>query len=181
MFTLVIGGARSGKSGFAQSLCNGAKSVAYLATARVEDEEMRARVERHRAERPSEWWTVEEPLQLGMAVRNASQQASTVLIDCMTVWLSNLMWELRDQSPDFLEAAVYKELEELAATAQTTDLVAVSNEVGFSIVPESSVGRLFRDLQGFLNQRAAKLADRVYLTVAGIAIPIKPNNLEGRG
>lgn len=175
MFTLVIGGARSGKSRFAQSLCAERESVAYIATARVEDDEMRARVERHRNERPTHWLTIEEPLDLAKAMRQARTHAKIVLVDCLTVWLSNLMWGRRAQSPEEQEAAVYAGVESLAAAAAGIEVVAVSNEVGFSLVPESPVGRQFRDLQGFLNQRAAAMADRVFLTVAGIAIPIKNN------
>lgn len=173
MLTLVIGGARSGKSRFAQSLCRDAATVAYLATARVEDAEMRERVERHKAERPSHWQTIEEPLNLIDAVRGISPATQMILIDCLTVWLSNLMWEMREQPAAAIENAIYRALDDLIGAAGNADIVAVSNEVGSGVVSESAVGRLFRDLQGLLNQRAAALAEHVFLTVAGIAIPIK--------
>ncbi len=174
MFTLVIGGARSGKSKFAQSLCQSADEVVYVATARIEDDEMRERVARHKAVRPPHWRTIEEPLNLAAAVCAAGPQVQIVLIDCLTVWLSNVMWKRRDRPADALEGAVHRELNALFAAADGADIIAVTNDVGSGVVPESSVGRLFRDLQGLVNQHAAALADRVFFTVAGIAIPIKP-------
>ncbi|HLI85832.1 MAG TPA: bifunctional adenosylcobinamide kinase/adenosylcobinamide-phosphate guanylyltransferase [Bryobacteraceae bacterium] len=172
MLTLVIGGARSGKSRFAQSLC--AKSaVAYIATARAEDDEMRGRIERHRADRPEHWITIEEPLDLARAARCAPPAAAIVLIDCLTVWLSNLMWERRDRPVEELESCAAAQIDALAGVAAATDVILVSNEVGAGIVPENEVARRFRDLQGLVNQRAAARADRVFLTVAGIALPIK--------
>ncbi len=173
MLTLILGGARSGKSKFAQSLCNDAATVVYLATARVEDAEMRERVERHKVDRPAHWHTIEEPLNLAAAVRCTSPATQMILIDCLTVWLSNLMWEMREQPATAIEDVIYRSLNDVIAAAGNRDIVAVSNEVGSGVVPESAVGRLFRDLQGLLNQRAAALAERVVLTVAGIAIPIK--------
>jgi adenosylcobinamide kinase / adenosylcobinamide-phosphate guanylyltransferase len=172
MLTLVIGGARSGKSRFAQSLCAG-PLVAYIATARAEDDEMRGRIERHRAERPEHWITIEEPLDLARAAREAAAYADIVLIDCLTVWLSNLMWERRDASMEEMESCAAAQIEGIAGVAADTDVVVVSNEVGAGIVPENAVARRFRDLQGFVNQRSAARADRVFLTVAGIAVPIK--------
>jgi adenosylcobinamide kinase / adenosylcobinamide-phosphate guanylyltransferase len=180
MLTLILGGARSGKSRFAQSLCRDAATVVYVATARAEDAEMRERVERHKAERPAHWLTVEEPLNLVDAVRGISPATQMILIDCLTVWLSNLMWEMREQPVSAIENAIYRALDGLAAAAGNADIVAVSNEVGSGVVPESSVGRAFRDLHGFLNQRAAALAERVFLIVAGIAIPIKTTPDESR-
>jgi adenosylcobinamide kinase / adenosylcobinamide-phosphate guanylyltransferase len=174
MFTLVIGGARSGKSRFAQSLCHNARRVAFVATARVEDEEMRGRIERHRESRPHEWLTIEEPLGLASAVREAPPCGGTFLIDCLTIWLSNLMWAQRAGTPDEIEESALAEIDQLAELAADCDLVVVSNEVGGGLVPETEVGRRFRDLQGLVNQRCVTRADRVFLIVAGIAIPIKP-------
>jgi adenosylcobinamide kinase/adenosylcobinamide-phosphate guanylyltransferase len=166
MMTLVLGGARSGKSRFAQSLCRAGKRIAYVATARIEDEEMRARIERHRSERPANWLTIEEPLALADAITRAVPCADTLLIDCLTVWLSNLFLDRQEDS-------AFEQVERLAVLAQGRDVILVSNEVGSSIVPENELARRFRDLQGLLNQRCAALAARVYLTVAGIPIPIK--------
>ena len=178
MLTLVTGGARSGKSRFAQSLCP-RDGVVFVATARAEDEEMRRRIEHHRRTRPAEWLTIEEPLALARAVRSALLRADTLLIDCLTLWLSNLMWEGRESSAEEVEARALAEVDELAdcgAGLSSPGLIVVSNEVGGGIVPETETGRRFRDLQGLVNQRCAARADRVFLTVAGIAIPIK---LEG--
>ncbi len=174
MWTLVIGGARSGKTRFAQSLCPRERRVACIATARIEDDEMRARVERHRRERPPAWITIEEPLALAEAIRRASECADTLLVDCLTVWLSNLCWEYRERPTEEAECAAYEELHRAAAASAAHEVILVSNEVGSGIVPVSAAGRMFRDLQGLVNQRAASLADRVFLTVAGIAVPVKP-------
>jgi adenosylcobinamide kinase / adenosylcobinamide-phosphate guanylyltransferase len=173
MLTLVLGGARSGKSRFAQSLCS-APRVTYIATARAEDDEMRSRIARHRQNRPQDWLTIEEPLDLAAASRQAAPHADIILIDCLTVWLSNLMWERRDQPIEDTEICAQTQIDQLADLASQCDVVVVSNEVGAGIVPENEVVRRFRDLQGFVNQRCAARADRVFLTVAGIAVPIKP-------
>jgi adenosylcobinamide kinase / adenosylcobinamide-phosphate guanylyltransferase len=146
----------------------------------VEDAEMRERVERHKAERPTHWHTIEEPLNLAAAVRAAKRDSPVVLVDCLTVWLSNVMWEHREQSPAEIETAVYAAIDAFAEASTDADVFAVSNEVGSGVVPVSPAGRLFRDLQGLLNQRVAARADRVFLTIAGIAIPIKLNPYESR-
>jgi adenosylcobinamide kinase/adenosylcobinamide-phosphate guanylyltransferase len=173
MLTLVIGGARSGKSRFAQSLCS-ASRVAYIATARAEDDEMRGRIARHRQNRPQHWLTVEEPLDIVSASRRVAPHAEIILIDCLTVWLSNLMWEQRDELIEDTESCAQSQIDQLAELASERDVIVVSNEVGAGIVPENEVARRFRDLQGFVNQRCAARAERVFLTVAGIAVPIKP-------
>lgn len=172
MLTLVIGGARSGKTRFAQSLCPREGRVAYIATARPEDAEMQSRIERHREDRPAAWTTLEEPLELSAAIRRA--EAEFVIVDCLTVWLSNFCWEYRGRAPGELETAACAGVQGAADAAGVRQLILVSNEVGGGIVPENPVGRLFRDLQGLVNQRAAALADRVFLTVAGIPVRIKP-------
>lgn len=174
MLTLIIGGARSGKSRFAQSLCPPAGRVVYVATARAEDDEMRARIGRHRADRPSGWRTIEEPLAIARAIHQVCGDADFVLLDCLTVWLSNLCWEHREKSDAERESIACAELEAVAAAGASHEVVLVSNEVGYGIVPEHPLGRRFRDLQGLVNQRAAALADRVFLTVAGIPVGIKP-------
>src|SRR5215475_13167909 len=168
MLTLVLGGARSGKSRYAQSLCESASCVIYVATARVEesadDNEMRERIARHRADRPAEWQTVEEPLDLSRAVRDSPIEAA-LLIDCATIWISNLMWECR-KSP----AAEQNTL----ILAEVDNLIIVSNEVGSGLVPEHPVARAFRDLQGLANQRLAQAADNVVFIVAGLPLRLKP-------
>ena len=181
MLTLVIGGARSGKTRFAQSLCPPGARVACVATARVEDDEMRARVERHRGDRPPDWKTIEEPLAPADAVLRASPDADYILVDCLTVWLSNLCWERRDRPAAEIEDAALAEIDTLAAASAQRQVILISNEVGSGIVPEHPVGRLFRDLQGLVNQRAAAAANRVFLTVAGIPLRIKPARSEEMG
>ena len=173
MLTLIIGGARSGKSRFAQSLCCSSPRVAYVATARVEDEEMRGRVARHRQDRPPNWITFEEPLAISEIIRQHALKFDFMIVDCLTLWLGNLCWSMRENSFQALEWRALDEVEHLVETARSTRLVVVTNEVGQGIVPESPLGRLFRDLQGWINQAVAGKADLVYQMVAGIPIPIK--------
>jgi adenosylcobinamide kinase / adenosylcobinamide-phosphate guanylyltransferase len=174
MMTLILGGARSGKSRFAQSLCCSAEDVVFVAAAREEDEEMHRRIALHRESRPPRWLTIEEPLDLPSGIRGALPQAATILIDCLTMWLSNLMWAGRDEIPGEIEQSALSQIDQLTEIAAGRELIVVSNEVGLSLVPETEVGRRFRDLQGLVNQWCAARADRVFLMVAGIAIPIKP-------
>jgi adenosylcobinamide kinase/adenosylcobinamide-phosphate guanylyltransferase len=174
MLTLILGGARSGKSKFAQQLAMPSARVAYIATATCgPDAEMATRIERHRANRPSSWRTIEEPLALASAVESASNHADAVLVDCLTIWLSNLSWENRDNPPQDLEAAARLEIHRIASTARQCHVILVSNELGSGTVPESAVTRAFRDVHGLLNQAAAELADEVILTVAGLPLYLK--------
>lgn len=174
MLTLIIGGARSGKSRYAQALCRDARNVLFIATASVEgaDEEMRARISRHRAERPHGWMTIEEPLHLERVVREAPPDA-TLLIDCITLWVSNLMWEHKALADDERENIILNQVVEFTQAAQERQVIAVSNEVGSGIVPDSNVGRIFRDLQGLVNQSIARAATRVVLIVAGLPLVLK--------
>jgi adenosylcobinamide kinase/adenosylcobinamide-phosphate guanylyltransferase len=173
MLTLVLGGARSGKSRFAQSLCETAGRVVFVATARLDDDDMRARAAHHQQARPKHWHTIEEPLEIARVVETCGADFDLVLIDCLTLWLSNLCWEHRDHSQEVLRIAVSEEVARLIAAASGSSVIVVSNEVGYGLVPESPVGRLFRDLQGWLNQDLARAANSVYQVVAGIPIPIK--------
>lgn len=158
--------------------------MAFIATATASDEDMRARIERHRAARPVQWWTIEEPLDLARALRQAAEVADVILLDCMTVWLGN--WMLAHESLEQAEESVMSTqfhegvlaaLEELlstfAALEATKTLVLVSNEVGLGVVPAYTLGRAYRDLLGLVNQRLAAVAGRVYLMVAGLAVDIK--------
>jgi len=188
MLTLVLGGARSGKSSYAQSLCASSSRVTYIATARTgdgaDDAEMRERIARHRADRPAEWQTVEEPLDLSRAVLETPVEAA-LLIDCATLWISNLMWEFREKpgagqeklilaEVDGLIEAVRRRAEKAIATGAAGEVVIVSNDVGGGVVPERPVARAFRDLQGFANQRLAQAADTVVFIIAGLPLRLKP-------
>jgi adenosylcobinamide kinase/adenosylcobinamide-phosphate guanylyltransferase len=174
MLRLVIGGARSGKSRFALQLGCQARRPAYIATARAEDAEMAARIARHREARPAHWLTIEEPLAVVVAVAAAVRERDFVLLDCLTVWLSNFCWEHRGETEREIEGSALAEVVKIAEASAPSDVVLVTNEVGYGLVPESPVGRLFRDLQGWVNQEAARAADRVYQVVAGIPVQIKP-------
>lgn len=184
MVTLILGGARSGKSRYAQSLCYSSPKVVYIATARadeqVNDQEMRERISRHRADRPAGWPTVEEPLDLSRAVQAAPVEA-ILLIDCITIWISNLMWELKGQTYAEQEEEVLARIDDLMGSIRRRaesasaagEVIAVSNEVGSGLVPEHRLGRAFRDLHGFANQRLAQAADKVILVVAGLPLFLK--------
>jgi len=186
MLTLVLGGARSGKSRYAQSLCDSSSGVIYIATAinDANDLEMRERIGRHRADRSAEWRTVEEPLHLSRAVLEAPVEAY-LLIDCVTLWISNLMWEFREKpgaeqetlilaEVDELIEAVRRRAEKAIARGAAGEVVIVSNDVGGGLVPEHPVARAFRDLQGFANQRLAQAADTVVFVIAGLPLRLKP-------
>ena len=176
MLTFLIGGARSGKSRAAESLCNGAARVAYIATARAGDDEMRTRIARHRHDRPAHWDTFEEPLAIAPLLLKLKLEYDVLLLDCLTVWLSNSLYDLRRHPLNEIEDRVLAQLEEVTSAASGAHLVIVSNEVGTGIVPATKVGRTFRDLQGLANQRVAAAADHVFMMVAGIPIQIKPSN-----
>jgi adenosylcobinamide kinase / adenosylcobinamide-phosphate guanylyltransferase len=177
--TLVLGGARSGKSRYAESLVSAMPPDrqathpywAYVATAEAGDEEMAARIKLHRERRGPEWRTIEAPRDLPAAL--AMCVTMPVLIDCLTLWLSNLM---------LADADIEREMERLekSLVAMKVPVVLVANEVGSGIVPEHPLGRRFRDLQGILNQRIAAHADRVVLMVAGLPLAVKGTLEKGR-
>jgi adenosylcobinamide kinase/adenosylcobinamide-phosphate guanylyltransferase len=175
MLTLILGGARSGKSGLAQRLAAPAGRVTFVATAHTRngDPEMSARIERHRAGRPAAWRTIEEPLALADAVDRSVNQADAILIDCLTIWLSNLFFEHRDGEPRKVQDAARSNLQRIAAAAGRCHVILVSNELGSGTVPEAALTRGFRDTQGLLNQWAAAAADTVILTVAGLPLYLK--------
>jgi adenosylcobinamide kinase/adenosylcobinamide-phosphate guanylyltransferase len=174
MLTLILGGARSGKSRFAQRLAARAQRVCYVATLTAgDDAEMQDRVARHRADRPSSWRTMEAPLALADAVELAARDADAVLVDCLTLWLSNLSWEHRASEVGHLEDAVQSQIRRIADAAHSCHVILVSNEVGSGTVPESPVARAFRDIQGFANQWVAEVADEAILVVAGLPLYLK--------
>lgn len=179
--TLVLGGARSGKSAFAQLLVTeSAGPVLFVATARATDEEMAARIEAHRAARPTGWMVAEAPLRPAQAIRGWAGEVGTVLLDCLSLLVSNLMAEGScapgtETDEVALVAQAERELADVlgAARARGSALIIVTNEVGWGVVPPYPLGRLYRDVLGRVNQRAAEAADAVYLMVAGIPLQVK--------
>ena len=172
---LLLGGARSGKTEQAQRLAAElGGEVTYVATAEAGDEEMRGRIAAHRAARPAGWQTMERPLRLGDAL--TEWDASVVVVDCLTLLVSNILGDAGKHAPAALvEARVEAELSELLAAWKDAQfhLIVVSNEVGLGLVPDNALGRVYRDALGRANQRMAQAADEVYFMVAGLAVKIK--------
>jgi adenosyl cobinamide kinase/adenosyl cobinamide phosphate guanylyltransferase len=164
--TLVLGGARSGKSAFAEGLVTAAPAPwTYIATAQAFDEEMRRRIATHRARRGAEWRTIEAPQGLPAAVLEAAAERP-LLVDCLTLWLSNRLLAGADMGAD-------RDALLAALARRVAPTVLVSSEVGLSIVPDNALARAFRDAAGELHQAVARAADRVYLVVAGCPIVAK--------
>jgi adenosylcobinamide kinase/adenosylcobinamide-phosphate guanylyltransferase len=165
--TLVLGGARSGKSTFAERLVrDSGLACTFIATATAGDEEMHARIARHREQRDTSWRTVEEPLAIAEVIARESAAGRVILIDCLTLWLSNLIHadsDVETQTRNLLAAV----------NRSQSPLVLVSNEVGLGIVPDTPLGRRFRDAQGRLNQEIAAAAPNVVLLAAGIPLWLK--------
>jgi adenosylcobinamide kinase / adenosylcobinamide-phosphate guanylyltransferase len=175
--TLILGGARSGKSSYAQGLAEATgRSVTFVATAQALDEEMSARIQKHRAERPAGWETLELPCDI--ASHGPQIKSAVVLLDCITLLISNLLMQFVkddrvDEAPFML--AVQKEMEGLIAAiyAQNRDWFIISNEVGLGLVPAYPMGRVYRDALGWANQRLAREANTVLFMVAGIPMAVK--------
>lgn len=190
---LVLGGARSGKSTFAEQLAAHSNcTVAYVATAQASDDDMRDRIARHRAARPSDWRTLEEPLHIADAVRRATECADVVILDCATTWLSNWFFAREDgvhldeetitaQHYDSALAEIKALIQALATLPAYKTVIVVSNEVGLGIVPAYALGRVYRDVLGFVNQQLARAAQRVYLMIAGLGVDIKRLHEEALG
>jgi adenosylcobinamide kinase/adenosylcobinamide-phosphate guanylyltransferase len=165
--TLVLGGARSGKSSYAERITVAhPRGCVYVATAEIGDDEMVERVRKHQARREAHWRTVEAPLEIGTAIMAETEQGAAVLVDCLTLWLSNLMTAGRDPA---------KETEDLVrALGQAGGpVVFVSNEVGLGIVPDNALVRAFRDHAGRINQRIAEIANTVFFVAAGLPLRLK--------
>ena len=188
--TLVLGGARSGKSAYAQELARGLPGgVLYLAPAIAFDDDMRRRIEAHRLSRPATWRTLESPRRLAEPLAKALQGETVVLIDCLTLWVSNVLMDHpafpfeggEDIAP--LQESLSKESEQVVALARERGLtlIAVSNEVGMGVVPPYVSGNVFRDVLGRVNQLWAARADEVYLMVAGIAVRVKGQGSRVKG
>lgn len=167
---VVLGGVRSGKSRYAQELARRGKRVAFIATAQACDDDMRQRIARHQAERPANWTTFEAPLELEDALRHCGEDFDTIVVDCLTVWTANVMYAEASDNGRVLARA-----EQLSGVLRRVpaSVILVSNEVGCGVHPETEVGRAYRDLLGFVNQRVAAVADEVILLVAGCPLTVK--------
>lgn len=181
MLTFILGGARSGKSSYAERLAAAhGGAVLYVATARAWDDDMAARIARHKADRPAHWSTLEAPLQVGKAVsqwlQNAPVPPAVVLLDCLTLLANNVLVSMpEDIRPEQAEAALTPEIAALMDIIKGSNLdwIIVSNEVGLGIVPPYALGRAYRDALGRANQRMAALADRVFFMVASLPMVVK--------
>ena len=185
--TLITGGARSGKSQFAELMAKQYDSVTYVATAQIYDAEMKLRVEKHKAQRPAHWKLVEEPYHLSQVLDQHQHEADVMLIDCVTLWLNNLIFSmspdtdwfnsetLNKADQEILEKRIMDQVMETIRTARniSSKLIFVSNEVGLGIVPDNPLSRFYRDLAGRVNQLIGQAADEVYMVMAGYPVEIK--------
>ncbi|MHB1162709.1 MAG: bifunctional adenosylcobinamide kinase/adenosylcobinamide-phosphate guanylyltransferase [Chloroflexota bacterium] len=181
---LILGGARSGKSSMAEQMARESGGrVTFVATAQALDEEMRQRIATHQAARPAGWRTLEEPLELGGALERAVAESDLVVVDCLTLWLSNHLCRIEapESSPEWKDAVgglgtvLERDLSRMVEAVRSggATVLVVSNEVGLGLVPPSPLGRVYRDLLGMANRRLAAEADRVLLMVAGLPIDVK--------
>ena len=176
--TLVIGGTRSGKSAFATELAKKQKHVCYIATAdsgqssHINDGEMLERIEKHKKSRPAEWKTVEAPLELDKAISNLNGSFDVVLIDCITIYVTNMLLGNHKEEGD---AYIIDAINKLCSVCKSAPfhVIIVTNEVGYGLVPDNALSRRFRDIAGYANQIIAREADNVYLVTAGIESKIK--------
>ncbi len=169
IISLITGGSRSGKSLYALKLAESYKQKIFIATAQAMDDEMKARILIHQKERGESYQTIEEPLEIAGAIRSINDSTSVIILDCLTVWLGNLLFHLENKQDrserinDFIKTL----------KSPPCDILIVTNEVGMGIVPEKELSRQFRDDAGSLNQQVAKLADEVIMMVSGIPLKIK--------
>jgi adenosylcobinamide kinase/adenosylcobinamide-phosphate guanylyltransferase len=181
MRELVIGGARSGKSAHAerQAAASGL-AVTYIATAQAQDDEMRRRIAHHRARRPADWGSIEAPIELAAALRTHAAPDTCLLVDCLTLWLSNLFFAgkaaQQAEAGEAVDCPLFAEQTQALVDCLPTlpgRIVLVSNEVGWGIVPMNPLSRLFADEQGRLNQRVAAVCEKVTLVAAGLPLALK--------
>lgn len=189
-FTLITGGARSGKSTFAEQLAaHPGRPVIYIATAQVLDNEMAWRVKKHQEQRPNNWQLIEEPFDIPSALEGIRNEDAVVLLDCVTIWLSNLMLKSLGSTseslfPDTLtpeaEQDILVQVQKTATLAQeiAPQVIMVTNEVGQGIVPDNPMARSYRDLAGRSNQILAHQADKVFWVVAGYPLEVKQSGQE---
>lgn len=177
--TLILGGVRSGKSSYAQRLAASGERVLFVATAEARDQEMKARIEAHQRARPPSWDTLEEPIDFVAALTPLLHRYDTVLLDCLTMWVSNLLLsgpETASARGDILSEA--QRLLDLCCKGDASWIV-VSNEVGLGVVPSTELGRVYSDELGRVNQLVAAEADEVYFMAAGLPLQIKTSNTTG--
>ena len=178
--TLVLGGVRAGKSRYEQELAQGGGRVLYVATAEAGDDEMAARIQAHRDERPSDWATLEEPIDVVGALEPLLVDYDTVLIDCLTLWVSNLL--LQDPDDGEVQANIQtraRRLVDLYAQSNSAWIV-VSNEVGLGVIPAARLGRDYADALGRVNQQFAAATDEAIVMFAGLPVSLKARGLENR-
>ncbi|MES2822873.1 MAG: bifunctional adenosylcobinamide kinase/adenosylcobinamide-phosphate guanylyltransferase [Pseudomonadota bacterium] len=169
MITLVLGGARSGKSNFAQQLASDNQSpVLYIATATVSDREMAERIAHHQQNRPSEWRVHESPLDLISALTEEGNKQQTILVDCLTLWLNNQLFSFPEQNFEQLFHQLIS-----ASRNCSAPIIFVSNEVGLGIIPMGNISRKFVDEAGRLNQKIAQVANQVFFIAAGLPLVLK--------
>jgi adenosylcobinamide kinase / adenosylcobinamide-phosphate guanylyltransferase len=169
--TLLTGGVRSGKSSLALEMANRSPGKkAFIATAVAIDPEMKQRIEKHRESRGRNFTTIEEPYDLARALSCLDASVSTVVIDCLTVWLGNLFFKYSENEKQVLEQV---ELFKKSLEKSSHDCIIVTNETGWGIVPENELSRKFRDVAGYVNQAIARIADEVFLLCSGIPMQIK--------
>ena len=174
MKQLVLGGVRSGKSKLAEQLAtDSGKSVIYIATAKAHDKEMTDRIQKHQNQRPESWQTVEEEIYLADALQKHSTADKCILVDCMTLWLTNL---LMHDNPELLEIELRKLVQ--AVSEHKEDIVFVSNETGMGIVPLGELTRRYCDEAGLLHQQLATHCDRVIISIAGLPMTLKGKKYE---
>ena len=187
MITLILGGARSGKSSFTEKIAkkNGGDEVIYLATAEAKGKEMKERIKHHQEQRNDNWKTIEEPLSVGEVLSSISEN-KVVLVDCMTVYISNFLFSdlkkqdkiVENSNSDEInyrdkEKIIMDEMKIIVSSSKNKNVILVSNELGMGVVPSNRLGREFRDIAGRVNQYLAKKADEVYITIAGLPVELK--------
>ena len=172
---MVTGGVRSGKSRYAEEMAAklGGK-VTYLATAQALDAEMGERIKKHRQRRPNDWKTIEEPLEI-ITVLSGCQKGDTVLLDCLILYLTNLFTKYEGMSIAVQEQIIDEKIVDLGETVRQSEanIIIVTNEIGWGVVPDNSLARRFRDMAGKANQRLAEVCDEVYMMVSGLPVRIK--------
>ena len=176
MITFILGGAKSGKTKFALNYAErlkGFKNYYYLATAEAFDDEMREKIKKHQKERPPFWQLIEEPVNISFHLKNLAKSFSIILLDCLTMWVSNLIYYEKDL---FKEFKCFLEILHLYQGNDIDWLIIVSNEVGLGLVPENKLAREFREIIGSFNQEIAKISDEVYFIIAGLSISLKTKN-----